>query len=87
MKSGLGSKSLDLKLAEGSINTFGLDTDLEIPESIEAVASLVSKTASAITDLSVIKAIPEAAAPATISELYDIIMTNGITSLRKIEVK
>jgi len=87
MKNGLGSKSFDLKLAEGSINTFGLDSDLEIPESVEALATLVSKTASSITDLSVLKAAPGAAAPVTISELYDIIITNGFTSVRKIEVK
>jgi len=87
MKDGLGSKKLDLKLTDGVINTFGLDTDPQIAETITALTSLVSKTATAVTDLSTLKGIPGAAAPATITELYDIIMTNGITSVKKIEVK
>jgi hypothetical protein len=87
MKDGMGSKKLDLKLTDGSINTFSLDTDPKIAESIAALTALVSKTATAITDLSTLKGIPGGAAPATITELYDIVMTNGLTSVKKIEVK
>jgi hypothetical protein len=87
MKDGLGSKKLDLKLADGSITTFGMETDPKIAESIAALASLVSKTATAITDLSTLKGIPGVAAPTIIIEFYDIVMTNGITSVKKIEVK
>ena len=87
MKDGIGSKKLDVKLTDGAISTFGLDSDPKIAESIAALTALVSKTASAITDLSTLKGIPGAAAPATITELYDIIMTNGLTSVKKIEVK
>jgi hypothetical protein len=87
MKAGIGSKKLDLKLADGSINTFGLDSDPKIAESIAALTALVSKSATAITDLSTLKGIPGATAPATITEFYDIIMTNGNTSVKKIEVK
>ncbi len=87
MKDGIGSKKLDVKLTDGAISTFGLDTDPKISESIAALTSLVSKTATAITDLSTLKGIPGAAAPSTITELYDIIMTNGVTSVKKIEVK
>jgi len=87
MKDGIGSKKLDVKLADGAISTFGLDTDPKIAESVAALTALVSKTATAITDLSTLKGIPGAAAPATVTELYDIIMTGGITSVKKIEVK
>jgi hypothetical protein len=87
LKEGFGSKKLDLKLTDGLINTFSLDTDPKIAESIAALTALVSKTAKAITDLSNIKGIPGEAAPSSIIELYDIIMTNGLTSFRKIEVK
>jgi hypothetical protein len=86
MKDGLGSKKLDLKLADGSITTFGMETDPKIAESIAALATLVSKSATAITDLSTLKVIP-GSATTTITELYDIVMTNGITSVKKIEVK
>ena len=87
MKDGPGSKKLDLKLADGTITTFGLETDPKIDESIAALTALVSKTATAITDLSTLKGIPSAAAPATVTELYDIIMTGGVTSVKKIEVR
>ena len=87
MKNGMGSKKLDVKLSEGSITTLGLDSDSKIEESIAALASLVSKTATAVTDLSTLKGIPGAAAPTTITELYDIIMSNGITYVKKVEVK
>jgi hypothetical protein len=87
LKDGLGTKKLDLKLADGAITTFGMETDPKIAESITALSALVSKTATAITDLSTLKGIPGAVAPATIIELYDIIMINGLTSVKKIEVK
>jgi hypothetical protein len=87
VKDGIGSKKLDLKLADGSITTIGLDSDPKIAESIAALTALVSKTATAVTDLSTLKGIPGVTAPATITGLYDIIMTNGITSVKKIEVK
>ncbi len=87
MKDGLGSKKLDLKLSDGVITTFGMETDPKIAESLAALTTFVSKTATAITDLSTLKGIPGAAAPATVTELYDIIMTGGVTSVKKIEVK
>ena len=64
-----------------------METDPKIAESVDALTALVSKTATAIIDLSTLKGIPGAAVPATITELYDIIMTNGFTSVKKIEVK
>jgi hypothetical protein len=87
VKDGLGSRKLDLKLTEGSINTFGSDTDPKIAETITALSGLVSKTASTITDLSAFRNVPPAAAPSTIIELYDIIMTNGLTSVKRIDIK
>lgn len=87
VRDGLGSKKLDVKLTDGTINTFGLDSDSEIAESLAALTTMVSKTATAISDLSTLKGVPGANAPATITELYDIIMTGGVTSVKKIEVK
>ena len=87
LKDGLGSKKLDLKLTDGTINTFGLETDPKIAETIAALTALVTKTATAISDLSTLKAVPPNAAPSTVTELYDIIMTNGLTSVKRIEIK
>lgn len=84
---GLGSRKLDIKFTDGYINTIGLDTDPLIAEAITALGNIVSKTASAVTDISSLKNPPFTSASATVIELYDIIMAGGITSVRKIEVK
>ena len=87
MKDGLGSKKLDVKLSDGTISTFGLDIDPKIDETIASLTALISKTATAVSDLSTLKGVPGASSPATVTELYDIIITNGITSVKRIEVK
>jgi len=87
LKDGLGSRKIDLKLNDGSISTFGLATDPLIAESVEALSALISKSASAINDLSTLKGIPSSAVSTTITELYEVVMTGGSTSVRKIEIK
>jgi hypothetical protein len=87
IKDGPGSRKLDLKLTDGTINTFGLDSDPKIAETLAAIAGLVSKTATAITDLSEVKGVQFTAASSTITELYDILMTNGLTTVKKIEIR
>jgi len=86
-KDGLGSKKFDIKLTDGSVSTLGLDTDPLIAETVTALGNIISKTASAATDLATLKGVPPTAASSTFTELYDIIMTNGITSIKRIEVK
>jgi hypothetical protein len=87
LKSGLGSRKFDLKLTDGYISTIGFDADPKIAESVTALAGLVSKTATALKKDTTLKGLPPTLAAATITELYDIIMTNGTTSVKKIEVK
>lgn len=86
VKDGLGSRKLDLKLTDGAISSLALDTDPLIAETLTALGNIISKTASSVVDLSTLKAVPPVAS-STITELYDIIMSNGITSVKKIEVK
>jgi hypothetical protein len=86
VKDGLGSKKLDIKFTDGSISTFGMDSDAKIAESVAALAALVSKSTTAITDLSTLKGVP-GASQATIIELYEIKMKEGTTHLSKIEIK
>lgn len=83
VKDGPGSRKVDLKLQEGTINTFGVATDADLAKSIEAFSTLIAKSASAVNDLT-LKGVPPSAA-STYMELYDVIMSNGITSLKKIE--
>jgi len=87
IKDGLGSGKVDLKLTEGSINTFSVTTDPKIAETIEAMAALISKSASAITDLAALKSIPPTAAAATITELYEVLMGPDGTSMKKVEFR
>lgn len=87
MKDGIGSRKVDLKLSDGSINTFGVDTDTKIAESLSALSALISKSASAITDLSTLKALPPAATPSTVTELYEIFMGPDGTTVKKVEFR
>lgn len=86
-KDGLGSKDFDIKLTDGYVSTMGIETDPQIAETITALGNFVSKTASAVTDLSTLKGMQPTAASSTVIELYNIIMTNGLTSVKRIEVK
>lgn len=83
----MGARKIDLKLSEGSINTFGLSTEDKISESIEALSALISKSAAGALDLSNLKGVPSAAPAQTLTELYEITMSEGKTSLKKIEFK
>ncbi|MGE5458443.1 MAG: hypothetical protein ACM3RX_08820 [Methanococcaceae archaeon] len=84
IKNGMGSRKVDLKLTDGSINTFGLATDPGIPGYIESLAAMVSKSAEAIKDLSGLKGIPQPGASA-VTELYEVYMDAQGTSMRKVE--
>jgi hypothetical protein len=87
MKDGLGSRKVDLKLSDGTINTFGLDSDTKIAESLNALASLISKGTSAITDLNELKGYPQPAAAATTAELYEVFMGPEGTTVKRVEFK
>jgi hypothetical protein len=87
IKDGLGSRKLDIKLTEGKITTLGMDTDPLIAETVTALGNTVSKISASVADLSTVKGVPPSAGNPTVTELYDIIITNGTTSLKRIEVK
>jgi hypothetical protein len=86
VKNGWGSQKIDISLNNGSIEKIGLTSDTKIPESIEALAATVSKSADAIKDLSGLKGLPQAGS-STITELYEVIMDQEKTTLRKIEIR
>ena len=87
IKNGIGSKKVDLKLTDGSINTFGVDSDMKIAESLTALSNLISKGTTAVADLALLKSNPPASASSSITELYEVLMKDGITSVKKIELK
>jgi hypothetical protein len=83
---GWGSRKLDVSLNNGTIDKLSLTSDTKIPESIEALAATVSKSADAIKDLSTLKGLPQAGST-TVTELYEVVMEQEKTTLRKIEFK
>jgi hypothetical protein len=87
IKDGIGSKKVDVKLTDGSINTFGVATYPKIPETIEAVAAMLAKSTNALSDLAALKGMPQAAALPTITELYEVFMGPEGTTLKKVEFK
>jgi len=84
---GTGSGKFDLKLTDGTISTIGLATDPETSESVEALAALIAKGSAGIADLAALKGLPSAVSSSSVTELYDIIMTDGQTTLKKIDIK
>jgi hypothetical protein len=85
LRDGFGSRKVDVKLTDGTINTFGVSTEADLAKTIEAFSSVIDKSAEAVKDIS-LKGVP-GAAPATYVELYDISLNDGVTSLRKIEFR
>lgn len=84
IKSAPGASKTDLKLDEGILTSFGLDYEQLLPETIESISSLVSKTAEAAKDLNPLKA--PVSSPNTVV-LFEIIMTPEGTFLKEIQTK
>lgn len=82
VKDGPGSRKIDVKLKDGAISELGVATDPQIDESIEALASLIDKSAEAAKDLSTLKGM---AATPNVVELYEIIMSTDGTRVRKVD--
>jgi hypothetical protein len=87
VKDGLGSRKIDLKLTDGAINSLGIATDPKIAESIDALSALISKSTAAIDGLASLKGLPLPAGVSIVTELYEVTMSNGITSVKKIEIR
>lgn len=80
---GLGSKKVNLKFTDGSINTFGYSSVGKVGESVDALAAMIAKSTDALVDL---KSIQPVKAPANTVELYEIVFGAEKTTLRKVEI-
>lgn len=85
VRDGLGSRKLELKLSDGMITSFATTTQNMLPETLEAIAAVTDKSAEAIKDIS-FKGVPSAMQNIS-AELYEIIINEDGTTLRKIEIK
>lgn len=84
---GLGSKRVNLKFTNGSINTFGYTSISKIGESVDALAAMISKSTDAVTDLANAAAIPPVKSPSNIVELYEINFGQDKTTMRKVQLE
>ena len=87
VRNGIGSRKVDIKLVDGAISTFGFSSDTKITESIDALAALVSKGATALTDLNTLKNPVGFKAASNTVELYEILITDEKTILKEIAVE
>lgn len=81
LRSAPGASKTDLKLDEGILTSFGLDYEQLVPETIESISALISKTAGAADDLNMLKG--SASNPNTVV-LYEIVMTPEGTVLKEV---
>lgn len=83
---GLGSRKVNLKFTDGSINTFGYTSISKVGESVDALAAIISKSTDALTDLNALKSLQAAKAPSNTVELYEIIFEADKTTLREVTI-
>lgn len=86
VKNAPGSSKTDLKLSDGILTAFGFEYEQMLPESVEAVAALLSKTAGAVEDLNGLKGTNGLRATANTVQLYEIVIEPESTWLREITV-
>ena len=87
LRDGAGSSKLSIAVDNGSIKTLSYSSVPKIPESMEAMASLITKSADAAKDLALLKSNVPGAVASTITELYEFVMKPEGTTLKKIELK
>jgi len=83
---GLNSRKISLKFTDGAINTFGYTSTSKVPESVDALAAMVTKSTDAITELKSFAGLQPAKAPSNTVELYEIVFGPEKTTLRKVEM-
>jgi hypothetical protein len=83
LKPGIGSNSLKLAVKDASLESFGITAENDLPGIISSLASLLSKSVSAVETLGTSPA-ASGSLPCASFELYEIDVVNDTTILRKI---
>ena len=84
IKPGFGSSELKVALTNGSLSSVGLLNESKISESINALATLLSKSGYALTQFSQPGNVTIQSSEAPDFRLYEIVITAGGTSLREV---
>lgn len=82
VKPGIGSSELKLAFSNGTLTSYGITNESQIPEAINSLASLISKSSGAIENLAAVTGQEPASASAF--ELYEIVIETDRTYLRKV---
>ncbi len=84
LKPGLGSNELKLAFTNSSLNSYGLVTESQIPETINAIAGLMSKSSEAVQQFAQPSISPEQPASDENFKLYEIVFGNDGTTLKEV---
>jgi hypothetical protein len=86
VKPGFGSNEIKMAFTNSSLNSYGLISESQIPETIDAIAGLISKSSSAAAQI----AMQGGDVPQSVTDdnfkLYEIIISPDGTSLKEIKV-
>jgi hypothetical protein len=83
---GPGSKKVNLKFTDGTINTFGYSSVGKAGESVDALAAMIAKSADALTEINTLKGLQAVKAPSNTVELYEIVFGADKTTLREVTI-
>jgi hypothetical protein len=86
IRDGLNSRKINLKFTDGSINTFGYSSTGKVSESVDALASVITKSTDALTDLKTLSGLQSVKSASNNVELYEIIFEADKTTLREVIV-
>ncbi|TSA39190.1 MAG: hypothetical protein D4R64_00625 [Porphyromonadaceae bacterium] len=83
LKPGIGSSALKLELNNGILTSYGLTTDTKMPETLGKITDLLTKSTSSIADITRNKT--EGELDQLVYELFEIVMTDGLTKLVRVK--
>ena len=84
VKPGIGASELKLAFSNGTLTSYGITTESQIPETINSLASLISKSTDAVGNLKAIPGQETELLPAF--ELYEIVIEPDKSFLRKVNL-
>ena len=85
-KPGIGSNELKLAFTNGSLNSYGLMTESQIPETINALAGLVSKSSGVVGQLAQQANRIEQVSTEVNFKLYEIVIGAEGTELKEVRI-
>jgi hypothetical protein len=86
LKPGIGSNDLKIDLDNGMLNTLGFSSESQLPETLNSLASLISKSADAAAGFALSSVTASEADENPVFELYEIVVEKDKSILRRVNV-